>query len=454
MTRAVLLFFFILTLISPHQVAGHVIPTVTHTITVKPGENESSVLITYYYDPIVVSRFIRDFDQNGDRTISDSEKKVWGDKHLDKVSFSVDDETIELLDKKLTIPAIDGLINEGSPVEVTGTLPVGFNCKEVKKLRIIDHDAFMSVEDDIYSFVIDKKGCISVNNGKSSLNEAVMYIGKSLKDKEKNILGGSLTTDSQDKSNNAPKISEVTSILKDTKISGALFLWALVISFVLGGLHALTPGHGKTLVAAYLVGQHGTKKDAVILAAVTTATHTFSIYVLGLVSIFATKYFLPEKIIPALETISALSIFGLGIWLLSRRWDELKNKKSDSNTHSHGGIVQHSHGYDKLNSERLGVKSLISLGFSGGIVPCADALAIMIIAIGLNKTTLGMLLIFFFSLGLAAVLVVLGLVMVTSRNLFEKYAPSSRVSAYLPIASSVIIIIVGALLVLKTVKII
>ncbi|MDQ3099341.1 MAG: hypothetical protein M3Q44_06350 [bacterium] len=437
----------------PSSLSAHVIPTVTHTIIITPKELHTDVKVTYFYDPIIINRFIRDFDPNMDGKVDESEVRKWRETYLNRVSIKINDTRIPIEKMRLRIPEIDGLMNEGEPVEFNGTLPVQFNCNESKKVQIIDSNIFMSIDDDVFTFVVDKKGCISVTTLKSPRNEAVAYIGKELSESEKKA--GILATESTKETpanTTSNQTGDITKILRDKNTDSRLLLWALLISFILGGLHALTPGHGKTLVAAYLVGQHGTKKDALILSMVTTITHTSSIYILGFISIFAARYFLPEKIIPALETISALSIFGLGIWLFTKRWDELKiGRLNDDSPHTHGtGIGKHSH---SINGNRLGVKSLVSLGFSGGIVPCADALAIMIIAIGLNKTVLGMILIVFFSLGLAAVLVVLGILMVTSRSLFDRFTPSARIAGYFPIISASVIIAVGALLVLKTVKV-
>ncbi len=264
------------------------------------------------------------------------------------------------------------------------------------------------------------------------------------------------------------RVSDITKVLRSNNSFNGVFLWALAISFLLGSLHALTPGHGKTLVAAYLVGQHGTKKDALILALTTTVTHTSSIYLLGALSIFATKYFVPEKIIPLLELLSALLIFGMGIWLFSKRLEEFKKNKQDNHVHDHEHEHDHDHPHDHTHSEQdhdhihtlselkdkpKSLKSIISLGFSGGIIPCTEALAMMVIAIGLNKVIEGMILILFFSMGLAAVLASIGLVIVTSKSIFEKYVPSQSITRFFPLISSVIIVLIGTMLVLKVMKI-
>ncbi len=279
------------------------------------------------------------------------------------------------------------------------------------------------------------------------------------------ISSGSSLVYGQSNTNSSPnesaqsKVNQIATMLKNDKAGVDVYFWALGIAFILGGLHSLTPGHGKTLVAAYLVGQHGTKKDALILAGVTTITHTSSIYILGLISIFATKYFLPEKIIPLLELISAMLIFSLGIWLLQKRYYEYKgNKASNDSTYHHShihdsGHINHVHSLNDIPGKK-NMKQIISLGFSGGLIPCPEALAIMIIAISLNKIVLGMILIAVFSLGMASVIAAIGIVMVSSKQIFDKYVPNQKVSQFFPLISSVIIILIGVVLVLKMVKVI
>jgi nickel/cobalt transporter (NicO) family protein len=432
--------------------AAHIIPTVTHKVTIDAKEDKSTFDLWYYYDPIIVTRFLVDFDSNSDASISDEEKSAWIKKYVPNIKLSVNEKPIELLERKIEIPSYNSLINDGGPVHISGFLPTKFNCNSSTIFQMVDNNIFMAIQDDIYTFLVNKSGCLTVQMIKDKPNELIAYIGKS------GEIVSSTTQKADPKSTQTTqeKISQITNVLRDDNNSQLLFFWALGISFVLGALHALTPGHGKTLVAAYLVGQHGTKKDAFILALMTTITHTSSIYILGFISIFATSYFLPEKIIPALEAISALSIFGLGIWLLSKRLDEYKHGHSHHGDHEHThDNHDHVHTLDDLKGRKVTLASLISLGFSGGIVPCVDALAIMIVAIGINKIPLGMILIFFFSMGLAAVLVVLGIALVSSKKLFEKYAPSngSKVSRFLPIISAIIITGIGAVLVLKILRV-
>src|SRR4051812_26462185 len=104
---------------------------------------------------------------------------------------------------------------------------------------------------------------------------------------------------------------------------------ALAIAFVLGAAHALTPGHGKTIVAAYLVGSRGTLKHAAFLGAMVTFTHTISVFLLGMATLFLFQYVVPEKVTQVLGAISGLSIVVIGAWMLYKR------VKSSGNAHSH-----------------------------------------------------------------------------------------------------------------------
>ena len=120
---------------------------------------------------------------------------------------------------------------------------------------------------------------------------------------------------------------------------------ALVISFVLGGLHALTPGHGKAIVAAYLVGSKGRVIDAVFLGLVVTFTHTFSVIALGVVMLVAQE-FAPEDIVPWLSLFSGILIVGIGAWLLAKNMKQYYTGGAHNQRHGH----QHPHGHDHGHS--------------------------------------------------------------------------------------------------------
>ena len=254
---------------------------------------------------------------------------------------------------------------------------------------------------------------------------------------------------------------------------------ALVVSFVLGGLHALTPGHGKAVVAAYLVGTKGRIIDAIFLGLVVTFTHTFSVISIGIILLFAKERIAQEDIVLWLSLVSGLLIVGIGGWLLAKNMKQYYSGKvhnhghdhshedghshshedghthshEDGHSHSHEDGHSHSHGFGRTHShvpkERTGFWSLLSLGISGGIVPCVDALIGLLFAISLNKLTWGVIILCAFSLGLAAVLVAIGILMVMAKPVIERFTGRGIWLQRLPIISATVVILLGAVLVFK-----
>lgn len=234
-----------------------------------------------------------------------------------------------------------------------------------------------------------------------------------------------------------------------------LAIIALVVSFVLGGLHALTPGHGKAIVAAYLVGSKGRIIDAIFLGLVVTFTHTFSVISIGILLLFAKERIAQEDVVMWLSLVSGLLIVGIGGWLLAKNMKQYYSGKvhNHGHDHSHEDGHTHSHGFGHTHShvpkERTGFWGLLSLGISGGIVPCVDALIGLLFAITLNKLTWGVIILCAFSLGLAAVLVVIGILMVLAKPVIERFTGRGIWLQRLPIISATVVIVLGAVLVFK-----
>ncbi|MBV9295831.1 MAG: sulfite exporter TauE/SafE family protein [Acidobacteriaceae bacterium] len=240
---------------------------------------------------------------------------------------------------------------------------------------------------------------------------------------------------------------------------GQLSLWVLVtaamIAAGLGALHALEPGHGKTIVAAYLVGSRGTARHAVLLGLVVTATHTAGVYILGIATLYASRYIVPEQLYPWLGAISGLSVVGLGLFLF------LRHLTGETGEHSHSPGEAHSHWFlsnfkhkvtnpsvsaKPLHVERvLSLRELCMLGISGGIVPCPAALVVLLSAFSLHRIGFGLFLITAFSIGLAAVLVAVGLIMVYAKRALSRRVRSSATAVhYLPLLSSGFMVVLGA----------
>ena len=263
---------------------------------------------------------------------------------------------------------------------------------------------------------------------------------------------------------NTPRNRFTELISTQSRLSFWVLFTAALIAAGLGALHALEPGHGKTVVAAYLAGSRGTAKHAVLLGVVVTAAHTAGVYLLGAATLYASRYIVPEELYPWLGAISGLSIAGLGVFIFLRHWT------GETGEHSHTPGERHSHWFvsvfkqsvpnpaeltgptnregssagSKTMERALSFRELVVLGITGGIVPCPAALVVLLSAFSLHRIGFGLFLITAFSFGLAAVLVIIGLAMV-----YAKRAISSRVQTgktalrYLPLLSSAFMVVLG-----------
>jgi len=222
-------------------------------------------------------------------------------------------------------------------------------------------------------------------------------------------------------------------LLHRDEIGWGLTLIGMVVAFGLGAIHAMSPGHGKTIVAAYLVGSRGTLKHAAFLGAMVTFTHTISVFFLGFVTLFLSKYVLPERLFPVLGAISGLSIVWVGATLFFRR---LRGRH-----HHHHGPGGHSH----VPEGEVTTGSLIALGASGGMVPCPSALVLLLSSISLGRAGLGLILLVGFSAGLATVLIAIGAAVLFAAHLLPagQKITGSRTFRLLPVASAAMITCVG-----------
>lgn len=268
------------------------------------------------------------------------------------------------------------------------------------------------------------------------------------------------------------------------EITPAIALFGLLLAFGLGAMHAMSPGHGKTVVGAYLVGSRGTFKHAVFLGLTVTVTHTLGVFALGLITIFASNFILPEKLMPFLSFVSGLLVFFIGVSLFKDRLFSALGWKAASHHHNHGhdhahdnshehghshahhAHDHHSHGHDHhhhshdglththggsththLPPEDITWKNLLALGVSGGLLPCPSALVLMLSAISLGRVGYGLILTLAFSVGLAATLTAVGLVFLYVGKAFggSSLAQNPLVKG-LPVFSAFVIACLGAVI--------
>jgi len=253
--------------------------------------------------------------------------------------------------------------------------------------------------------------------------------------------------------------STLTSLVKTQQFSPWFLTGAFFLSLALGSLHALTRGHGKALVGAYLVGSQGNTRHAVFLGTIVTITHTGSVVLLGLVTLLASHYILPALIAPWLEIVSGLLVIGFGLNLLFRRRGDLlawlagRRGASSDDPVSKPALHDHPHehesaaeGAGQLPAQGVTFRSLLTLGISGGLVPCPDAIAILLVAVTVNRVPFGILLIVSFSIGLALVLIAIGIAMVKGLRLVTRSDLLSRFAVYTPVLSAVVVTGLGAAL--------
>jgi nickel/cobalt transporter (NicO) family protein len=243
--------------------------------------------------------------------------------------------------------------------------------------------------------------------------------------------------------------SAFAELANGAELTPGFILFALAVAVALGAAHALQPGHGKTVVAAYLVGSRGTPMHALFLGVTVTATHTAGVYALGLVTLFLSQYIVPERLYPMLEIISGLLVVGIGAWLLGRRllaalWP---GHAHHHHQHAHDHEHEHDHHHHDHVHAHVGLRSLVTLGVSGGLLPCPEALMVLLITIAARRVLFGLLLIVAFSTGLAGVLVGFGLLLVFARSLFQRLNVSGGLAPrVLPVASATVIVVAGCVI--------
>ena len=259
------------------------------------------------------------------------------------------------------------------------------------------------------------------------------------------------------------------------EITVPIVLFGLVLAFGFGAMHALSPGHGKTVVGAYLVGSRGTIKHAVFLGATVTVTHTLGVFALGLVTLFASDYILPERLMPLLNFSSGSLVLFIGLALFKNRlfsvlgWNKDLSKHGylqeaghfynhehfedehalgDGATHTHGGST-HTH----LSPKDVSWRGLLGLGIAGGLLPCPSALVLMLSAISIGRVGYGLVLTLVFSFGLAATLTGVGLAFLYVGKFFDSHAfTENRIIRTLPVFSAFVIACVGAAICYESLK--
>ncbi len=253
-----------------------------------------------------------------------------------------------------------------------------------------------------------------------------------------------------------PTQERLTALIQNQQLGVTVITGALFAAFIWGAGHALTPGHGKAIVGAFLVGTRSTPWHAVYLGLTVTITHTIGVFILGLLTLYASRYIVPEQLYPWLGVISGLIILVIGATMLAHRLRPIlmhrkaghshEHDHDDHTEHGHHHHHHHHHSHTHLPEGEDTWKSLLGLGISGGLLPCPAALVLLLTAVSVQRTGFGMAMVVAFSLGLAGVLTTVGLLFVKGSRVVQQSPRVAAASRFLPVVSTLVIFAIGVII--------
>jgi ABC-type nickel/cobalt efflux system permease component RcnA len=233
-----------------------------------------------------------------------------------------------------------------------------------------------------------------------------------------------------------------TALVGERSLSPGFAVVALLLAVGLGAAHALAPGHGKTVMAAYLVGLRGTLRQAAVIGATVTITHTAGVLLLGLV-LTTSRAVASERLYPWLGLASGLLLAGVGTGLLVRA-------RAGHHPHPQDHPPPHGHHHDHGPAGRpLGRRGLVALGLAGGLVPSPSAVVVLLGGIALGQAWFGVALVVAYGLGMAATLTGVGLLLAHLRTRMDGRLQlkagslAARAGRLLPAATASVIVVVG-----------
>jgi len=489
----------VMLLVVPVSAQAHPADMYYHTLTVKL--TPEGIFITWKISPgpMIAQSIWFDVDKDQDDLVSEAEAENWVNSILLTFSIDMDQEPLSLEMESVDWPlSVDTLFSGEEPIviQLFSEWP-----EEIQADALLSLHNRYNPKSSLSWFEIQADGGLSFEIPQQNSGNLDMMIGLEGADSEnarltgwesgspsipwvvESIGLGELAEEAAAESQISPAAgsgpaSILEGLIKKEESSFTFILSALFLAALLGALHALSPGHGKTIVAAYLVGAQGKAYHAIALGGIVTLVHTGSVFVLGILTITASRYFLAADIFPVLELVSGLLIFALGIGLLYPRlkllYQDFKRRRKahqvgeDQGTGSQAGEKRlqigqpieeigpaHSHDPSDLGSiprgpavgrplDNIRWKNLIPLAISGGLVPCPDAIAILLVAAAINRIAFGLSLIISFSFGLAVVLIVIGLLIVQGKRLFDRLRWFNKAALIMPIISALIVLVAGA----------
>ena len=445
-------------------------------IVLSPGK----VRILYVVDMAEIPTFqaMPSIDTNGDGTADASERQAWAERTapslLANLWLSADDRDVPLSIAEASMvfrPGQAGLPILRLQVTLAGTIAsagrISFEDRNYrgrigwKEVTARSEDGvalagstvpatsisreLLAYPSDLLSSPLDISGAtLSFHPGHASVSDASRSAGRTV--------------------SGAPIASggAFASLVTRNGMSVPFLVITLLLALALGGLHAMGPGHGKTILAAYLVGAGARMRTVAAVGLAVSLMHTASVLALGAITLYATRFFPPDRVYPWLGVVSGAVVVVLGAGLLMVRARARRRGEDPWHVHGHhhpdasqghhaddDGSNHHVHSEEPASGP-ISRRGLLALALAGGILPSPTALVVLLASIALHRLAYGLVLIGFFSAGLAAALTGVGLLAIRARSLVSGRL-GTRTAALIPIASAAVILMAGLVLTTRAV---
>lgn len=467
--------------------SAHPQPLVVQEFVFHYRQNAITVDLNLRIDPVVIDSVFSKLDKNSDQELSGGELKAYFEEIVkpNLVSrFNNRDMEYEITGyktaKKLELLSLDNYAQiqlkvSNADIKETNSIYVKY------KYPFVPNDSFGDAyvyNDDIF----DTPGIERINLQSTDPTGIIEYTTDfKFKDFNPNTASNTIQN-----TNSSSQAQTNTNLLKDlqnlsTDLTNQVknlrfdnpwvFLTAFLLLFIAGALHALTPGHGKSMVAAFLVAKKNSKfADVLVLGASITLAHTASIYIIGFILLALKQTAYAQNIVVVIERVSAWLFLGLGLLLVYNGWKAYSHFKSHQHEHDHHHDHKHNHSHDDhhghdhshedhhhshkdshhdrghthaWDDKNLKIKNrwdLFYAGISGGIIPCLDALSILFVFNSLGRVDLGLIMVFIFSLGLAGAIILLGATLLYGKDKLKlEERIGARAEYILPIISGLIV---------------
>lgn len=422
----------------PSAVSAHPIDEYLQSAYIGLDPNQVTVEIDMTPGVLVAPTVMKLIDTDSDGVFSKSEGQAYGMRVLHDVSLSLDEQAISLSVSAVQMPDPLMMKAGGGEIRVTMAAAISPTIAVSHRLAFMNSHAPVKSAHQVSTLMPKASQLVIVGQNRSASSEGIAVDFQLVQVTN----SAAVETAATEPLRNIPmQQSQLLDYLRQSSLTPSMVALALVLAVLLGGMHALTPGHGKTIVAAYLVGSRGTVRHAVLLGLIVTITHTASVIIIGVLALLASHFVMPSTLMPLLEMASGVLVVALGVRLLWARWRTRHVSSKDA---------IHEHGFGPHTHSGITNGGILAMGVSGGLVPCPEALGVLLIAVGLGRFALGLGLIVMFSLGLAAVLIGLGVLVVQARPLLRRFdSVSRRWQQVLPMVGAGLVTVLGGVLLIR-----